>query len=137
MTVAVLSEIRDVRPRAGWIAERRAPPDPRRLGVEARDALIRRAPVYGRVVCRCEEVSEGEIVDALGSILPAAGLDAVKRRTRAGMGRCHGGFCTPRVVEIMARKTGEPLWAIAKKGPGSELFTGPTKGARLTKGARP
>ncbi|MCP5454486.1 MAG: NAD(P)/FAD-dependent oxidoreductase [Spirochaetaceae bacterium] len=127
MVVEAAGRFRRVAPRAGWRAGRAAPPEPRRLGIEARDALIAGNPAYGRVVCRCEEVSEGEIVDAIRSIVPATDLDAIKRRTRAGMGRCHGGFCTPRVMELVARETGLPAWAVTKKGPGSELCVGPTK----------
>ncbi|HPB65180.1 MAG TPA: (2Fe-2S)-binding protein, partial [Spirochaetales bacterium] len=127
MVVELASRFRRVTPRAGWRAGRPAPREPRRLGLEARDALITGNPAYGRVVCRCEEVSEGEIVDAIRSIVPATDLDAIKRRTRAGMGRCHGGFCTPRVMELVARETGLPAWAVTKKGPGSELCVGPTK----------
>jgi len=125
--VELASRFRRVTPRAGWRAGRPAPREPRRLGLEARDALITGNPAYGRVVCRCEEISEGEIVDAIRSIVPATDLDAIKRRTRAGMGRCHGGFCTPRVMELVARETGLPAWAVTKKGPGSELCVGPTK----------
>ncbi|MBU0928300.1 MAG: NAD(P)/FAD-dependent oxidoreductase [Spirochaetes bacterium] len=131
MVAEIASGFRAVRPRDGWKARRSAAPEPRRLGPEARNALILGNPAYGRIVCRCEEVSEGEIVDAVRSVLPVSSMDAVKRRTRAGMGRCHGGFCTPRVMEIVARETGSPLWAVTKKGPGSELCVGPTKGARV------
>ncbi len=130
LAVEALAGRRDVRPKARWRAEREPGPEPRRLSPEARDALIRGAPAYGRVVCRCEEVTEGEIADAARGPVPATSLDAVKRRTRAGMGRCHGGFCTPRVMEILAREAGLPLWAVTKKGPGSELCVGPTKGGR-------
>jgi len=130
LVAEALAGRREVRPKASWRAERTPGPEPRRLSPEARDALVRGAPAYGRVVCRCEEVTEAEIVDAVRGPVPATSLDAIKRRTRAGMGRCHGGFCTPRVMEILAREAGVPLWAVTKKGPGSELCAGPTKGAR-------
>ena len=126
----IAATFRAVRPRDGWRPGRPSLPELRRLDLDRRAELIALKPAYGRVVCRCEEVSEGEIVDAIGSALPATGMDAIKRRTRAGMGRCHGGFCTPRVMEILARETGRPLWAATKKGPGSELCVGPTKGPR-------
>ncbi len=128
MALEIVATFREPRPRAGWRADRQAPPETRRLDLDTRSTLIERRPDYGRIVCRCEEVSEGEIVDAIRSLLPAGSLDAIKRRTRAGMGRCHGGFCTPRVIEILARETGRPLWSATKKGPGSELCAGPTKG---------
>ena len=130
MAVEIASGFTATRPRSGWRPDGPASPEPRRLSPDGRNALIERNPAYGRIVCRCEEVSEGEIVDAVRSSLPATSLDAIKRRTRAGMGRCHGGFCTPRVMEILARESGVPLWAVTKKGPGSELCVGPTKGAR-------
>jgi len=130
MAVELASAFTAARPRASWRSDRPAAPEPRRLSPEERDALIGRAPAYGRIVCRCEEVSEGELLDAARSVLPATSLDAIKRRTRAGMGRCHGGFCTPRVMEILARETGVPLWSVTKKGPGSELCAGPTKAGR-------
>lgn len=71
-----------------------------------RDALIKQNPAYGEIVCRCEEVSKGEILDALDSPLPVYTLDAIKRRCRPGMGRCQGGFCSPTVVKILAEAKG-------------------------------
>ena len=78
----------------------------RTLSREEQDALIRREPAYGRIICRCESITEGEILDALRSPVPPRSIDAVKRRTRAGMGRCQGGFCQCRVMEIIARELG-------------------------------
>jgi len=130
MVIELASAFTQARPRREWRAGRPGAPELRRLDLERRAGLIRTNPAYGRIVCRCEEVSEGEIVDAIRSGLPATSMDAIKRRTRAGMGRCHGGFCTPRVMEILARETGTELWDVTKKGPGSELCAGPTKGAR-------
>jgi glycerol-3-phosphate dehydrogenase len=125
--VGILSGGQGVRPRAAWQAGKPAVLELRRQPVERRDEIIVARPAYGRIVCRCEEVSEGEIVDAFHGAVPATGLDGIKRRTRAGAGRCHGGFCTPRVMEIAARELGTVPWAITKKGPGSELCVGPTK----------
>jgi len=76
---------------------------------------------YGRIVCRCEKVTEGEIVRAIHSPLPATTVDAVKRRVRAGMGRCQGGFCRPRVMEILSRELGIPLSAVRLGEKGSEI----------------
>lgn len=73
---------------------------------------IKKNPLYGRIVCRCETVSEGEIVDAVHQIIGATTLDAVKRRTNAGMGRCQGGFCGPKVLEIIKRELGLPVTEI-------------------------
>ncbi len=133
LAVEALGEVMRVLPRADFRPLREAPPEPRRLGLEARAALVASRPSYGRIVCRCEEVSEGEIRAALVSALPASSLDAVKRRTRAGMGRCHGGFCTPKVMEILADELGLPLEEITKKGPGSPIVLGQTK----ARGGRP
>ena len=71
----------------------------RHMSHEEQDELIRKDPRYGKVICRCEQITEGEILDAIHSRIVPASIDAVKRRTRAGMGRCQGGFCQPRVLE--------------------------------------
>lgn len=127
MVLDLAGTFKTVHRRAHWRGDRQAMPVPRRMSLPVRDTHIEKTPAYGRIVCRCEEVSEGEIVDAIHSGVPATSMDAIKRRTRAGMGRCHGGFCTTRVMEILAREEGLPLWAISKKGNGSELCVGPTK----------
>ena len=101
--------------------------DPKKLTVEERNALIRENPMYGRIICRCESVSEGEIVDAIRRPLGAKSLDGVKRRTRAGMGRCQAGFCSPRVMEILARERNVPMSEITKSGGASKLIVGTTK----------
>ncbi|MDE5601849.1 MAG: FAD-dependent oxidoreductase, partial [Clostridia bacterium] len=84
------------------------------------DGLIERDSAWGRIVCRCEKVTEAEIVEAIHSPLPATTVDAVKRRTRAGMGRCQGGFCGPRVMEIISRELNIPLDEV-KKGGGASI----------------
>lgn len=94
---------------------------------DERNALIKEHPEYGRIICRCETVTEGEIVDAVKRPLGARSLDGVKRRTRAGMGRCQGGFCSPRVMEIISRETGIPLEEVTKNGGSSKILTGRTK----------
>lgn len=101
--------------------------NPWELTAEERSALIRENPDYGQIICRCESVTKGEIVDAVTRPLGARSLDGVKRRTRAGMGRCQGGFCAPRVMEIIARETGMPLSAVTKSGGASKLVVGLTK----------
>ena len=77
---------------------------PKEMSDAERDALIKRDPAYGRIVCRCEEVSEGEIRDALRQNPPALTLDGIKRRTRAMMGRCQVGFCTPSLLSLVSRE---------------------------------
>lgn len=89
--------------------------------------LIKESPEYGRIVCRCEVVSEGEILDALSRSIPISTTDAIKRRTRCGMGRCQAGFCTPKLLEIVARKLNMPMQFISKNRSGSELVMGRTK----------
>lgn len=92
-----------------------------------REQLIKQNKLYGRIVCRCENVTEGEIVDSINRPLGATDMDGVKRRTRAGMGRCQAGFCTPRVMEILARELGKDLTEITKNGKGSNIVVGRTK----------
>ena len=86
------------------------------LGEDELNALIRENNAWGRIVCRCEKVTEAEIVDAIHSPLVAYTVDAVKRRTRAGMGRCQGSFCGPRVMEIISRELNIPLDKVRKGG---------------------
>lgn len=91
---------------------------------EERKRLIAENPLYANVVCRCETVTEGEILDAIHRPLGATTLDGVKRRTRAGMGRCQAGFCSPRIVEILARELGRDMGDICKNNDGSRFLTG-------------
>ncbi len=98
--------------------------------LEERSALIRKNPAYGNIVCRCEDVTEGEIMDAIHRPLGATTLDGVKRRTTQGMGRCQAGFCTPRTVEILARELGVSPLSITKNGGSSFLLQGKTKEAK-------
>lgn len=99
----------------------------RELSNEDKNSLIKENPSYGRIICRCEQVSEGEIIDAIHSPIPAVTIDAIKRRTRAGMGRCQGGFCLPRVAKILSRETGIPIEEVTKKGGNSYLFSSRTR----------
>ena len=93
-----------------------------RMTAAEKQAAIQKNPLYGRVICRCETVTEGEIVDAIREPAGACTVDGVKRRTRAGMGRCQGGFCGPRVVQIIARELGIPVEQVLKERQGSELY---------------
>ena len=101
--------------------------NPQELGIEEYNALIRENPAYGTVICRCETVTEGEIIDAIRRNPGAKSIDGVKRRTRAGMGRCQGGFCSPRVLEILSRELGVPMERITKSGGDSRLIVGVNK----------
>ncbi|MBR4622537.1 MAG: NAD(P)/FAD-dependent oxidoreductase [Ruminococcus sp.] len=86
------------------------------LSVEERNKLIKEQPAYGRIVCRCESVTEGEILEAIDRPLGATTLDGVKRRTRAGMGRCQAGFCSPTTMKLLAEKLGISIAEVRKNG---------------------
>jgi len=101
------------------------------LSEDERRELINKNPLYGRIICRCESVTEGEIVDALHRSIVPTTIGAVKRRTSAGMGRCQGGFCGPRVHEIISRELGIPMEQILMDEEGSYILTHPTKEASL------
>lgn len=112
----------------GWVSSRRRIPDVEHMSLDEWAALIKTRPDYGRVICRCRHVTEGQIVDAIHAPIPATSLDAIKRRTEAGMGRCQAGFCTPKVMEILEREVeGMVPTALTKSGPGSELIVGYTR----------
>jgi glycerol-3-phosphate dehydrogenase len=102
-------------------------PIPHTAGMDAaeRDALIRQNPDYGVILCRCEEVSRGEILDSLRRPVPCDTIDGVKRRVRPGMGRCQGGFCGPLILRLIAKEKSIPLEAVTKSGPGSPILRGP------------
>ncbi|MBQ6734651.1 MAG: NAD(P)/FAD-dependent oxidoreductase [Lachnospiraceae bacterium] len=97
------------------------------LSLEERNKLIRENPAFGTIICRCESVTEGEILDAIHRPLGARSLDGVKRRTRAGMGRCQAGFCSPRVMEILQRELNLPMEEITKTGGKSNMVFYRTK----------
>ena len=113
--------------KTGWNPIRAPRPHFRKLPLDEQKKLIHTDPRYGRVVCRCEMVTEGEIVAEIHAPIPALTYDAIKRRTWLGTGRCLGSFDMPRVVEILARETGLPPEQITKRGPGSEFLYRRTK----------
>ena len=88
---------------------------------------IKEKPEYGNIICRCEMITEGEIMDAVNRPLGAKSLDGVKRRTRAGMGRCQAGFCSPRTMEIIAREKGISQLDVTKSGGKSKIVVGMSK----------
>jgi glycerol-3-phosphate dehydrogenase len=108
-------------------AVREKPVKFRELTNEERKELIARIPEYGKIICRCEVVTEGEIIDAIRGPLGATTLDGVKKRTRAGMGRCQSGFCTTRIVDILCRELKVPKTEITKFGGNSKLLVGRNK----------
>lgn len=117
-------------PRRNHIKTRTKDGNPRRffdMTDDEREAAVAADPAFSRIICRCETVTEGDILNAIRIAPGAKSLDGVKRRVRAGMGRCQGGFCSPRVAELLSRELGVPLEHITKKGSGSELLYGDVK----------
>ena len=112
---------------ANFVAERKGIPHFATLSDEERQKLVAENPLYGRIVCRCETVTEGKIVEAIRRKPGAVDMDGVKRRTRQGMGRCQAGFCTPRVMEILSRELGVPMTEVTKRGGNSQFVIGRTK----------
>ena len=110
-----------------FIAKRKGITHMSDLSIKEKNDLIKEKPEYGNIVCRCEMVTEGELIDAIHRPLGAKSMDALKRRTRQGMGRCQAGFCTPRTMEILSRELGIPMTEITKKGEGSNLLVGKIK----------
>ncbi len=115
----------EMKEKADFNPYRKAIPEFRHMNNQERAALIEKDPRYGRIVCRCETITEGEIVEAIHR--GARSLDGVKRRTRAGMGRCQGGFCSPRVMEILSRELNVPMTGLTKFGGNSKLLVGKLK----------
>ena len=96
----------------------------KQLSIEERAKLIKENPLYGNIICRCNDVSEGEIIDAINSPIKATSLDAIKRRTGAGMGRCQAGFCGPKTIEILARELNIKAEEVCKNNSKSHMLTG-------------
>ena len=127
MVADIVSGILDLQPNPDFNGTRKGILNPQELSIEEYNALIKENPAYGTVICRCETVTEGEIIDAIRRVPGAKSIDGVKRRTRAGMGRCQGGFCSPRVLEILSRELGVPMGEITKSGGNSRLIVGVNK----------
>lgn len=108
----------------GFHGERENPHFFKQMTEEKKNAYIKTHPEYGKIICRCETVSEGEIRDAIRRNPPAHDVDGVKRRTRSGMGRCQGGFCAPFVTELLAKERNVSMETITKKGKESCMVTG-------------
>ena len=123
----VKSVFGDLEVKADYDDTREAPVRFRHMTDEERAELIKKNPAYGRIICRCETITEGEIIDAIKAPAGARDVDGVKRRTRAGMGRCQGGFCGSKVVEILARELGCEVNEITKFGGNSNILFERTK----------
>ena len=122
VVVEAVSREMYLRKKTGWNGKLPKKPAFNRMTTSEKQKMIEKNRLYGRVICRCETVTEGEIVDAIRQPVGARTVDGVKRRTRAGMGRCQGGFCGPRVTQILARELGIPVESVLKERQGSELF---------------
>lgn len=108
----------------GWNGNRENHHAFREMTDEEKNAYIQEHPEFGKIVCRCETVSEGEILQAIRSNPQALDIDGVKRRTRSGMGRCQGGFCGPYVMELISRELGIPMEEVTKFGGDSRMVIG-------------
>lgn len=122
MVEEIYQKKKDLKVKTTYNPIRVSKPKFRELSHEEQDQLIKENPKYGHVICRCELITEGEIIDALHSSVPVMTVDAIKRRSRAGMGRCQGGFCGPRVLEIIAREREIPLTDVMLKGEDSNIL---------------
>lgn len=105
-----------------WNPIRKREVEFRHMSLEEQAKLIEIDPRYGRIICRCEKITEGEILDAIKSPIVPTSIDAIKRRTRAGMGRCQGGFCQPRILELLARELGKEWVEINLNGEGTNVL---------------
>lgn len=127
MVAGIIRDLSGAKEKDDFIATRKGILDPKSLSKEEYATLIKEKPEYGNIICRCEMITEGEIMDAINRPLGAKSLDGVKRRTRAGMGRCQSGFCSPRTIEILARERGVEMSEITKSGGNSKIIVGVNK----------
>ena len=121
------SKIQNLKSKIEWNPVRKPFPHFHMMTNEEKAKLIASNPAYGRIMCRCEEITEGEVLDAIHSPVPARTYDGIKRRTWLGTGRCQGAFDYPRVIELLAKELGIPETEVTKKGKGSELVFRRTK----------
>lgn len=127
MAIRILGEKIPVKPNPAFNPHRKKTPTPIELTSTERSELIHRNPDYGQIICRCEEISKGEILDALRSPIEVTSIDSIKRRTRAGMGRCQGGFCLPHILEIIHEEKGLHLDQIMKSDQKGQVLIRETK----------
>ena len=127
MVAEILKEKMGLEEKSDFVSGRKGILDPKTLSMEERNDLIKEHPAYVTIICRCEMISEGEIIDAIKRPLGAKSLDGIKRRTRAGMGRCQAGFCSPKTMEILARERGINIEEITKSGGRSQIIVGKNK----------
>ena len=123
----LLQNMEPVEIKENFVSTRKGIPNMATATMEEKKKLIEKNSAYANVICRCELVTEGEIVDSIRAPLGATTLDGIKRRTRAGMGRCQSGFCSPKVVEILARELGVDISEVTKMGGKSAIIIGENK----------
>lgn len=127
MVAKMIAEKLSLEANPNFVGIRKGILHPDTLSMEERNKLIQAQPAYGNIICRCEMITEGEILDAIHRPLGARSLDGVKRRTRAGMGRCQAGFCSPRTMEILEREVPMRMFDITKNGGKSTFVVGQNK----------
>lgn len=127
MAVQLLQAEQTVEKNKEFSPVRKGIPRVKELSKEARNRLIKENPDYGVIICRCEEISKGEIIDALHSMIPVDTTDGIKKRLRPGMGRCQGGFCLPLVTKIISEEQNIPISQVRKSGADSIITYGRTK----------
>ena len=127
MVADIVSGILKPEKNPDFVGSRKGIVRPSEMSLEERNELIKKEPAYGNIICRCEMITEGEILDAIRRPLGAKSLDGVKRRTRAGMGRCQAGFCSPRTMEILTRELHIDMSQVTKSGGESRLIVGTNK----------
>lgn len=130
MAVQMLRRVRPVEKNETFDPIRKGIPELRKMKKEERNRMIQENPDYGEIICRCEEISRGEILDALRSPVPVYTTDGVKKRVRPGMGRCQGGFCMPLVAKLIHEETGIPLADIRKSDTEAVITYGSCKEGR-------
>ncbi len=127
MVAGLVAEYLSLESNPDFNGKRKGILNPNTLSLEERNALIKEQPAYGNIICRCEMITEGEILDAIHRTLGARSLDGVKRRTRAGMGRCQAGFCSPKTMEILEREIPMSAFDVTKNGRTAKIVCGYNK----------
>ena len=127
LVATIVSNKAKLTKKKSFVEKRQGILNPAELSDKERTELIKENHTYSNIICRCESISEGEIVDAINRPVGAKSLDGVKRRVRAGMGRCQGGFCQPKVLEILARELNKDISEITKSGGSSKILLGKNK----------
>lgn len=127
MLAGIVSKRMALKEKINFIATRKGFTHFDALSPEEKKAKIAEDPAFGQIICRCEMVTEGELLEAIHRPLGARSMDMIKRRTRAGTGRCQAGFCTPKTIEILAREWDIPMTEVTKKGGESQMLVGKNK----------